>query len=188
MSNAVTAINGASTKGIITVSDPGLTGMITLRGNLSSPKIAAAVKSVTGTKMPTQRGVVMGKKGAVAWMSPDELFLLCDYAEADAMVAKLDKALKGTHSMAVNVSDARQVFHLAGKGIRNVLAKGVPADMRPASLPKGEMRRTRLGQLPVALWLTSEEEAYLICFRSVGNYIAQWFETTTAKEAEIKFF
>ena len=188
MSNAVTAIKGASSKGVITVKDAGLTGMITLRGDLKSTKLASAVKSVTDTKMPTQRGVVMGAKGATAWMSPDELLLLCDYAEADKMVAKLDKALKGTHFMAVNVSDARQIFHLKGKSIRDVLAKGVPADLREASLGMGEMRRTRLGQLPVAFWMSAADEAYLICFRSVGNYINTWFETVINKDADIGYF
>jgi len=184
----VTAIKGAKSSGVIKVSDAGLTGMITLRGDLKSAKLAAAVKSVTGTKMPAERGVVMGAKGACAWMSPDELFLLCDYADVDKMVAKIDKTLKGTHFMAANVSDARQIFKLEGKAIRDVLAKGSPADLRPIALPMGEIRRSRLGQLPVAFWFASEEEAYLICFRSVANYFADWFEMAVKKDAEIGYF
>ena len=186
--SSVTAINGAKSKGVITVTDAGLTGMITLRSDMKNKKLGAAIKAVTGLSVPKPNGIAMGKKGAAAWMSPDELLLLCDYADVDAQIAKLEKALKGTHFMAVNVSDARQIFHLKGKAIRDVLAKGSPADFRPSALPVGEMRRSRLGQIAVAYWFTSEEEAYLICFRSVANYISKWFETVTVKDAEIGYF
>ena len=187
MSN-VTAINGAKIDGVIAVRDAGLTGMITLRADLKNKKLPAAVKAATGTALPKQNGIAMGKKGAAAWMSPDELLLLCDYVQVDAQVTKLEKALKGTHFMAVNVSDARQIFHLKGKAIRDILAKGTPADLRPSALPVGEMRRSRLGQIAVAFWFVSEEEAYLICFRSVANYVQKWFETVTDKDAEICYF
>ena len=71
-------------------------------------------------------------------------------------MAKLEKALKGEHSLAVNVSDARSIFTLMGKGVREVIAKGSPADMSVEGLPLGEMRRSRLGQIAVAFWLTKE--------------------------------
>ncbi|MEM7242221.1 MAG: sarcosine oxidase subunit gamma family protein [Pseudomonadota bacterium] len=187
MSN-VTAINGASYKGVIEVKDAGLTGMITLRSDMKNRKLPAAVKAVTNLQVPAMREVKMGKKGAVAWMSPDELLMLCDYTEVDAKIAKLEAALKGTHFMAVNVSDARQIFHLKGKAIRDVLAKGSPADLRPSALPVGELRRSRLGQLAVAYWFAAEDEAYLICFRSVANYIQTWFETVTNNDAAINYF
>ena len=112
-------------------------GMITLRGDLGSAKIAKAVKAAVGLTMPDARGVKTGTKGAVAWMSPDELMLFCDYAEADAVVAKLEKALKGEHFLAVNVSDARASFTLTGDGVREVIAKGSPADLSPEALPVG---------------------------------------------------
>ncbi|MGY9052906.1 MAG: hypothetical protein ACKVH9_04945 [Rhodobacterales bacterium] len=52
---SVTGLNGASSNGSIKVKDAGLTGMITLRGDLKSPGIAKVIKIVTGTNIPDQR-------------------------------------------------------------------------------------------------------------------------------------
>lgn len=187
MSKAVSALQGRNFKGLIEVKDAGLTGMITLRGDLSDAGLAKAVKAATGAAMPKPRAVTHSAKGTVAWMSPDELMLFVDYAGVDATLAKLDKALSGSHFMAVNVSDARGVFSLKGTKIRDVLAKGSPADMDVASLAVGELRRTRLGQLPVAFWFESENEARLVCFRSVAAYIFDWFETAAHKGSDPAF-
>jgi len=185
--SSVTALNGASSTGLINVADAGLMGMITLRGDLNSAAMAKAVKAATGTAMPAQRGCVAGAKGATAWMSPDELLLMVPYETADAVVVKLTKALGGEHHMAVNVSDARAVFDLSGDAIRDVLAKGTPADMSVEALPITEVRRTRIGQLAVAFWFTDDTHARLVCFRSVAGYVMDWLETAAADGSAVGF-
>lgn len=181
MSEAVSVMKGATAEGAVTLTDMGLAGMVTLRGDLSSDTLAKAVKSVTGLALPAQRGIKTGAKGGVAWMSPDELMLFTDYAQADAAVAKLDKALDGQHHLAVNVSDARAHFRLTGEGVREVIAKGSPANLAPEALPVGELRRTRLGQVAVAFWLTDETTLDLVCFRSVGEFVWDWLNTVNTK-------
>ena len=188
MSNAVSALQDAVFKGSVTIKDAGLQGMITLRGDLSSDALAKAVKTATGVAVPETGCINSGKKGATAWMSPDELFLLVDYAQADAIVAKIDKALAGTHILAVNVSDARAVFSIEGKGIRDVLAKGSPANMSTEALGIGTLRRTRLGQLPVAFWMGSDTTATVICFRSVGEHVFNWLSNAAQKGATPGFY
>jgi sarcosine oxidase subunit gamma len=76
-----------------------------------------------------------------------------------------------THHLAVNVSDARAMFSLTGEAgpLKDVLAKVTPADM--AALAPGEMRRTRLQQVPAAIWFESGTEARVVCFRSVARYV-----------------
>lgn len=187
MSKTVTAIKGAAFKGAITVKDAGLQGMITLRGNLKSEALANAVKTAIGVNMPEIGKINSGTKGAAAWMSSDELFLLTNYTNADAVVAKLDKALATEHMLAVNVSDARAMFHLEGAYIRDVLAKGSPANLSPAHFQIGDIRRTRLGQLPVAFWLSSQTKATVICFRSVGEHVFAWLKTAARKDTLPKF-
>ncbi len=187
MSEAVSAVQGAEFSGAVKVRDAGLKGMITLRGDLTDDKIAAAVKSAVGLAMPKARGVKEGSKGAVAWMSPDELLLICDYTAAPATVAKLEKALKGTHSLAVNVSDARAFFTLEGNGVREVIAKGAPADLSKEGLQPGEIRRSRLGQLAAAFWLSSETEMHVVCFRSVGEHVFNWLCNAAEKGILPKF-
>ncbi len=185
--SSVTALNGATSNGIISVSDAGLMGMITLRGDLASPEMAKAVKAVTGAAMPAARQITSAKKGSAAWMSSDELLLMVDYADADATVAKLSKSLSSVHHLAVNVSDARAVFNLSGDVIRDVLAKGSPADMSVDGLPIGEVRRTRIGQLAVAFWFNDSENAQLVCFRSVGGHIMNWLENASETGTEVNF-
>lgn len=188
MSNAVSAVQGASFKGSISVNDAGLQGMITLRGDLGSDDLAKAVKAAVGLAVPGVGKVNSGKKGSVAWMSPDELFLMLDYTAADATVAKLDKALAGSHMLAVNVSDARAVFNLEGTAIRDVLAKGSPANMSTQALGIDALRRTRLGQLPVAFWMGSETTATVICFRSVGAHVYSWLTNAAQKGATPEYY
>jgi sarcosine oxidase subunit gamma len=188
MSNAVSALQGASFKGSVTVKEAGLQGMITVRGDLSSDVLAKAVKAATGVAMPAAGKINSGAKGSAAWMSPDELLLLVDYAVTSATIAKLEKALSGTHSLVVNVSDARAIFTLDGKSIRDVLAKGAPANLSANAFVVGDMRRSRLGQLPVAFWLSSEDKASVICFRSVGEHVFNWLKSAALKGTIPKYY
>lgn len=174
MSDATSVMGGAVFDGALRVADAGLCGMIALRGDLGSQGIAGAVKTATGLSLPAMRAVQFGAGGGVAWMSPDEVLLFCDYAAADDLVARLETDLAGQHALAVNLSDARARFTLTGRGVREVLAKGSPADLSPAALPVGEMRRTRLGQVAAGIWLSDEQTADLICFRSVGGFVWDW--------------
>ena len=48
MSEAVSALNGAEFNGAVRISEAGLLGMITLRGDLEDAKLAAAVKAAAG--------------------------------------------------------------------------------------------------------------------------------------------
>jgi sarcosine oxidase, subunit gamma len=188
MSKAVSALQGAVFKGSVTIRDAGLQGMITLRGDLGSDALAKAVKSAVGVAIPEAGKINNGKKGAAAWMSPDELLLLVDHAMADAIVAKLDKALASNHALAVNVSDARAMFTLEGTPIRDVLAKGSPANLSADAFQIGDMRRSRLGQLAVAFWLSSDTSASVICFRSVGEHVFSWLSTAAQKGTTPQFY
>ena len=173
MSDRVSALQGASFKGQVSVRENGLRGMITLRGDLAATPLRNAATGVTGLDFPDQRGAnCVGEKG-LCWMSPDELLILLPYGEVGKALSAIGTTLKGSHHLAVDVSDARASFTLEGESaaIRNVLAKLTPADLRPASLPTGEMRRTRLAQVAAAVWFHEENRAEVICFRSVAEYV-----------------
>ncbi len=169
MSETVSALPGAQSEGYCRVEEAGLTGMITLRGDLSLVKLARAVKTATGAEMPGRLKITTGAKGKVAWMSPDELLLFVDYAKVTATVARLEKALATSHALVVNVSDARAVFHLSGAGAGEVIAKLSPADLR--GLAPGDFRRTRLAQVPAAFHMPTPDSFEIIAFRSVAAYV-----------------
>ncbi|MGX9350106.1 sarcosine oxidase subunit gamma [Shimia sp. W99] len=171
MSEAVSALNGASFDGFARVEETGLRGMITVRGDLASKEMAAAVQNVIGAAMPETRKVAFGKSGAVAWMSPDELLVMVAHGSANDIVAALKAELAGQHALVVNVSDARAVFRVSGQGAREVLAKLAPVDLSPDAFGAGDIRRTRLAQVAGAFWANDDGSLEVICFRSVAQYV-----------------
>jgi len=170
MSEAVSPLNGASYDGYVRVAAMGLMGMITLRGDLSSAKLQAAVKAATGVAVPAQRKIDRAGESGAAWMSPDELLLFVPYAEVEAKLAELNGALSGEHFMAVNVSDARAMFHLEGAAAREIVAKLMPLDMSAEAFGPGDFRRSRMAQIAAAFWMPGETEVQIVCFRSVAEY------------------
>ncbi|MBC6443511.1 MAG: sarcosine oxidase subunit gamma [Rhodobacteraceae bacterium] len=182
MSNAVSVLGGAGFSGIIRVVDAGVTGMITLRGDLACPKIAGAVKATVGVNLPQARNITQNGHNGAGWMSSDELLLTCPYEEACTKVEKLEEALKGEYFLVADVSDARARFTLTGAAVREVLAKGSPADLSPGAWPVGELRRTRLGQVAVAFWLRDDITAELVCFRSLGKFVWDWLNVTAGDD------
>ncbi len=145
-------------------------GMVTLRGDLASDAVAGAVREAVGTDVPQPLRAETGGEGAALWMSPDELLLWLPHDRVPAALAGLETALEGTHFLAADVSDARAVFVLHGEDLRAALSRLTPADLRPARFDEGTVRRTRLSQVPAAIWLTAADRAMILCFRSVGDY------------------
>lgn len=183
MSNVHSVLDGASYAGAVKVTEAGVQGMITLRGDLSSATMKKAVKSAIGVSLPAALKINHGTKGSAAWMSPDELLIMTEYDQAEALVEKLGKDLSDEHHLAVNVSDARAVFTLTGNHIRDVLAKGTPADVGAEAFDLAMIRRSELGQVAAAFWLVSETEATVVCFRSVGEYMFNWLKTASNPSA-----
>ncbi|QDL93107.1 sarcosine oxidase subunit gamma [Paroceanicella profunda] len=156
------------------VEDTGPTGMVTLRGTLRSGAILSAVQGALGLGVPAVRRVESGPRGAVLWMSPDELMLVCPVAEAAGIADSIAEKLAGEHFLALDLSSARSRFRISGAGARDVLAKGAPVDLSPATFGVGELRRTRLGSVAVAFWCTGPDMFELICFRSVADHVYDW--------------
>jgi sarcosine oxidase subunit gamma len=189
MSEALSALPNAQAKGTdVTVAEVGLQGMITLRGDLSGPEMAAALSAVSLT-VPEQRQVVHSGDKSAAWMSPDELLVLLPYTEVPAAMSTLTDALADSHALVANVSDARAMFRITGTpgAVRDTLAKVAPADLSPEALAPGEMRRTRMAQMAAAFWLTEEGTGYVVCFRSVAEY-AFGVLKTSAVAGPVGFF
>ena len=190
MSDARSALPGAVASGTVRVEEAGLVGMVTLRGDLSDAGFQKAVSKETGAEMPGQGERTTIGDNALLWMSPDELMLTCPHEAAPGMVAALAIALKGQHALVVNVSDARAVFTLSGESgaLRDTLAKLTPADLRSSALTINRVRRTRLAQVPAAIWFDHEEQATVVCFRSVAQYVFDLLKSSAAPGSEVGFF
>ncbi|SFE80730.1 sarcosine oxidase subunit gamma [Roseivivax sediminis] len=171
MFDATPPLARARQDGRVSVECAGLTGMVTLRGDIAA--IGEPVADATGLSIPDTLGIVEDGGRALAWMSPDELMLFCAYDEAEEIAATLTAATAEDHALVANVSDARAMFELSGEeaALRETLAKLTPADLRPDAFPPGTIRRTRLAQVSGAIWLAEDGAMRVICFRSVADYV-----------------
>lgn len=191
MSEAVSALAGATYEGYCNVTEAGRIGMVTLRGDLSDAGFAKALRGVTGLDLPGQ-GAITGPGPApsdrLAWMSPDELLLFCDASSAPARAADLAKALAGQHALVADVTDARAVFRLEGEAAREVMSKLTPADVSPAAFGPGRMRRTRLAQVPAAFHMPDETSFEIVTFRSVARYAFDLLSNAARRGSEVGLF
>ena len=186
---AVTALNGAAwSDGIATVTEAPLQGMITLRGDLTASAVIKAATAATGVKMPAKGHAHCDGQKGICWMSPDELLVLCPYADVADTLAKMQRTLSKVHALAVDVSDARAVFRVAGKGARDVMAKLAPVDFRPASFGLGMFRRTRLAQVPAAFWMPDDASFQIVCFRSNAQYMFDLLKTAAQPGSHVGYF
>lgn len=163
-------------------------GMLTLRGDLSDAVVQKAAEAASGATVPMQGRIAVQDARALAWMSPDELLVLCPYADIAATLAALQGDLGGTHALAVDVSDARAVFAIAGPQAREVLAKLAPVDLRPERFGTGMFRRTRLAQVPAAFWLSAPDTFHLVCFRSVATYVHDLLHAAAQPGSAVEVF
>ncbi len=164
----------------------GQQGMITLRGDLADPAIDAAVAAAIGAGLPARRSVATGSGGMAAWMAPDEALLLVDHAAAHAVATRLQTACGESFATAVDVSDARALFHVEGQEAPAALAKLCPVDT--ARLAPGEIRRTRCAQVAAAIWRSEAQAFRLICFRSVAVYVHDLLTTAARPGGEVGRF
>ena len=165
-------------KGEITVELSKPKGMITLKGDLDRSPINSGVIKALGLPMPKVRTISRKDGVQISWMAPDELLILVDFKKVEEYMELLEKNLKGEHYLLANVSDARAIFNLKGKGVREVLSKGTPVNMEIMKID--DARRSRLGQLPVAFWMLKNTEIELICFRSVAEFMFNWLKVASA--------
>ena len=136
--------------------------------------------------MPQQRQINTEGERGIAWMSPDELLILCPYGEVHDRLADLQGKLAKQHALAVNVSDARAVFQVTGVHVREVVAKLAPVDMHPDHFTAGMFRRTRFAQVPAAFWMPNDQTARIICFRSVAQYMFDLLKVAAQPGSDVK--
>jgi sarcosine oxidase, subunit gamma len=173
-------------KGAIKVNLSKAMGMISLKGDLADKSFIKIITENLNLPLPNTRNVSTSNNISIIWMAPDELLLLVDYDQVDQYVKSLEKNLDGLHYLLANVSDARVIFNLKGKGVCEVLAKGTPADMSVFEV--NDVRRSRIGQLAVAFWMIKDDEIKLICFRSVSDYMFDWLKVASAPNSLPGYF
>ena len=163
-------------------------GLVTLKANFLDTKICDLVTATTGICFPKIGRISLGKKLSVGWMSIDEIAIILADSEADKITLKMKTKLKSYNNLCVNVSDSRCCFRLCGHGWREVLSKGTPVNLNPTSFTIGSFRRTRLGNVAVAIWAADVDEAYLFSMRSVGSFVSDWLCMANLKSGQLKYY
>ena len=189
MSEAVSALGNVTwSEGLAKIEEFGPLGMITLRGDLTSKTLQKAAAGVAGVAFPNVRKAACDGERGLLWMSPDELMVLCPYADVTGNLAQLQTSLGSEHALAVNVSDARAVFRVSGASAREVMAKLSPVDLSSEAFGPGDFRRSRLAQVAAAYWMRDDETFEIICFRSVAAYVFDLLKVAAQPGSHVGYF
>ena len=156
-----------------------------LRCDLSDRGLTSRLAKALGVELPGKLRIVTGDGVQVAWMSPDELLLMMD-GDAAATLSSLGDALQDTNHLLADVSAMRVEYEVTGP-VRDVLSKGTPTDVSPGALAVGDFRRSRIGQIQAAFWLTDDSTARIACRRSEAEYLAKWLDAAVSEGSELGF-
>jgi sarcosine oxidase, subunit gamma len=157
-----------------------LPAMLSLRAKLTDRSLIEDLGRAAGIPLPPPLSITQGSEVWIAWMAPDELLIFCPDARKDSLIGALRAASDGADVLITDVSDMRIGFDLAGGPLREVLARVTPANTSAKALPVGCFRRSKIGQVAAAFWLSAPGQAHVIAFRSVADYVEDVLKTAAA--------
>jgi sarcosine oxidase subunit gamma len=163
-------------------------GMIDLKGDPAEPGFLDAVRAVLGLDLPlVPRSSVTSGATTVLWLSTDQWLIVLPYAGSEQMTERLHAALAPFHALAVDLSDARSIFRIAGLGAREVVMKGASVDLTHTDCVVGTVRRFNFADLAAMVHVMSDrpETLDLYVFRSVGSYVRRFLDTAARPDARL---
>jgi sarcosine oxidase, subunit gamma len=163
-------------------------GMIDLKGDPAEPGFLDAVKAVLGLDLPlVPRSSVTSGATTVLWLSTDQWLIVLPYAGSEQMTERLHAALAPFHALAVDLSDARSIFRIAGLGAREVVMKGASVDLTHTDCVVGTVRRFNFADLAAMVHVMSDrpETLDLYVFRSVGSYVRRFLDAAARPDARL---
>ena len=176
-SHLTAALEAGSVEGTVVLREGPFRTMVGLRVDPRSEE-GARVAAVAGT-LPVRCGEVGGSDGVrVLWLGPSEFLVVAPEEAHDSLggtlIGSLTAALGGAPGQVVDLSANRTTFELAGPRARAVLEKGCALDLHPRSFPPGTALSTEVGNIPVVLEKTGEEDFRLFPRASFTDYLGRW--------------
>lgn len=146
--------------------------MIDVRLDPAYAAALTATQQALALDLPLTPGKTSARAERVAWwFGPDQWLIVVPPAD----VAPLMPALYETARSAVDVSDLRAEFELAGPRAVDVLRKGCGIDLHSRAFATGDCALTLLGRVRIALRQTDDRPGYRILVeRSVAPYLWDW--------------
>jgi sarcosine oxidase subunit gamma len=176
---ARTALGSTRDGGLRAHGDPALVAlrempasfMIDLRLAPANAVALGAAQNSFALTLPLTPGKTAANAGHVAWWFGPDQWLMTMPVSASPLL----RALEQDGISAVDVSDLRAEFELAGPRATDVLRKGCAVDLHPRVFGPGDCALTALARVRVALRQTDERPAYRILVeRSVAPYLWSW--------------
>ncbi len=146
--------------------------MIDVRLDPADAAALNATQQILALDLPLTPGKTSACADRMAWwFGPDQWLIVAPAADAATLV----RALNATARSAVDVSDLRAEFELAGPHAADVLRKGCGIDLHPRVFGPGDCALTSLARVRIALRQTDERTAYRVLVeRSVAPYLWDW--------------
>jgi sarcosine oxidase subunit gamma len=166
-------------------------GMIDLRGLASDERFLSRVREVLGFDLPLKPRTSAGAGDIAAlWLSVDQWLITLPRREAVSLHGRLAQALKGVHSLAVDMSDARAIFRLEGENAREVLNKGASVDFTAREIGAGFVRRIRYAEIAALVHVRQVNPfaCDLYVFRSYAEHAWRYLLFTGREAARITLF
>lgn len=149
-------------------------GQVNLRGNPEDPDFLSGVKKALKLDLPLKPNTVSSLKDTkILWLGPDE-WLVVTSGEADDVVSKLEKALKGQHVAVTNVGANRVVLQLSGPHCHEVLMKSCNMDFHPSVFGPGRVAQTMLAKSQAIIEQVAADSFHIYIRNSFAKYCAEW--------------
>jgi len=125
-----------------------------------------------------RRVVQVGR--SVVGIGPGHWLVLGETGDPAVAAKNLAVELAGLGTV-TDLSDALPVLHLSGRGLRQVLARGLPVDLHPSVFRPGDVVSSVVALIPVHLWLLEDGESCEIAVpRSFAGSFAEWLADSAA--------
>ena len=146
--------------------------MIDLRLDPADSDALNAAERALSMKLPLTPGKSAAAADCLAlWFGPDQWLVVGNSVD----VAGLQRSLADTAASAVDVSDLRAAFELAGPHAADVLRKGCAIDIHPRAFASGDCVITSLARVRVAFRQMDSGQGYRIFVeRSYAAYLWDW--------------
>lgn len=136
----------------------------------------AAVKKVSGLKLPAKIGACHSKDGwLIMKLGPDEWVITSDPKEAKPLAKIMAKLSKDFVLSATDISHRNIAFVVSGPMARRAVNVGCPLDLSLEAFTVGKVTRTIFESAPIQLYRAGENAFHIECWRSFAPYLRDFF-------------
>ena len=145
--------------------------------------VAAAAKKAAktvGHALPDDTFTAASKgKTSVFRIAPEKFLIVCPLRAG--MGAALSKAFKADQAVVTELGHSRTIIRVSGDAVRDVLARGIAADLDPSVFPRGAFVQTGLHGVATLCHRSGPDQFDLIVARNFAVNIYEWLEETSAQ-------